>query len=49
MFIKDNPIFSSERMLHKYYDLKGSVEKFSGHYLKQYGAKTNWLAVNCQS
>jgi hypothetical protein len=27
MFIKDKPVFSSERMLHKDYDHKGSVEK----------------------
>jgi hypothetical protein len=31
IFIRDKPIFSSERMLHKDYDLKGSVErKISG-------------------
>jgi hypothetical protein len=27
MFIRDKPIFSSERMLHKDYYRKGSVEK----------------------
>jgi hypothetical protein len=27
IFIKDKPIFSSERMLHKDYDRKGSVDK----------------------
>jgi hypothetical protein len=31
IFIRDNPIFSSERMLHEDYYRKGSVEKkFSG-------------------
>jgi hypothetical protein len=29
VFIRDNPIFSSERMLHKDYYRKGSVEKKS--------------------
>jgi hypothetical protein len=27
LFIRDKPILSSERMLHKDYDRKGSVEK----------------------
>jgi hypothetical protein len=27
IFIKDEPVLSSERMLHKKYDRKGSVEK----------------------
>jgi hypothetical protein len=32
IFIRDKPILSSERMLHKYYDHKGSVGgKISGH------------------
>jgi hypothetical protein len=30
MFIRDKPIFSSERMLHKDYYRKGSVEKLTG-------------------
>jgi hypothetical protein len=30
IFIRDNPIFSSDRMLHKVYDRKGSVEIISG-------------------
>jgi hypothetical protein len=29
IFIRDKPIFSSERILHKEYDRKGSVEKIS--------------------
>jgi hypothetical protein len=29
-FIRDKPIFSSERILHKAYCRKGSVEKISG-------------------
>jgi hypothetical protein len=29
IFIRDKPILSSERMLHKGYDRKGSVEKKS--------------------
>jgi hypothetical protein len=29
IFIRDKPIFSSERMLHKDYDRKGSVKKNS--------------------
>jgi hypothetical protein len=42
IFMKDNLIFSSERMLHKDYYRKGSLEKKSlvvG--LKELGAKTN--------
>jgi hypothetical protein len=32
IFIRDKPVFTSERMLHKDYDSKGSVEKeISGH------------------
>jgi hypothetical protein len=30
IFIRDKPNFSSERVLHKDYDRKGSVEKISG-------------------
>jgi hypothetical protein len=30
MFIREKPIPSSERMLHKDYDCKGSVAKISG-------------------
>jgi hypothetical protein len=30
IFIRDKPILSSEGMLHKDYDSKGSVEKFIG-------------------
>jgi hypothetical protein len=30
MFIREHPNFSSERMLHKDYDSKGSDEKMSG-------------------
>jgi hypothetical protein len=48
--IRDKPIFSSDRMLHKDYYRKSSVEKKSlvvG--LKGPGAKANSLAVNRQS
>jgi hypothetical protein len=48
-FIRDKPIFSSERMLHKDYYRKGLVKKNSlvvG--LKGLDAKTNRLAVNRQ-
>jgi hypothetical protein len=43
MFIKDKPIFSSERMLHKGYDRKGSVEKKKFLFVSLTGleAKTN--------
>jgi hypothetical protein len=43
IFIRDTPIFSSERMLHKDYDRKGSVakEKTLAMSLKSPGAKTN--------
>jgi hypothetical protein len=34
IFIRDKPIFSSERMLHKDYYRKSSVEKISGLGLK---------------
>jgi hypothetical protein len=44
------PIFSSERMLRKDYDRKGSVDKMSlVASLKGIGANTNWVAVNSQS
>jgi hypothetical protein len=36
-------------MLHKDYDRKGSVKKYLVVGLKGLDAKTNWLAVNCQS
>jgi hypothetical protein len=42
-------ILSSERMLHKDYDRKGSVEKTLIVSLERLGTKTNWLAVNRQS
>jgi hypothetical protein len=44
IFIKDNPIFSSERMLRKYYDRNGSDGKKKKSLvmsLKGLGAKTN--------
>jgi hypothetical protein len=48
--IRDKPIFSSERMLHKDYYRKGPVKKKSlVVILEGLGTKTNWLAVNCQS
>jgi hypothetical protein len=50
IFVRDKPIFSSERMLCKEYYRKSSVEKKSlvvG--LKGLDAKTNWLVVNHQS
>jgi hypothetical protein len=41
IFIRDKPIFSSERMLHKDYNLKSSVEKKKlGVILKGLGTKT---------
>jgi hypothetical protein len=50
VFRRDKPIFSSERLLHKDYDSKGSVrEKSLVMGLKGPDAKTNWLAVNRQS
>jgi hypothetical protein len=43
-------IFSSERMLHKDYDRKGSVEEESLVVsLKGLDAKMKWLVVNRQS
>jgi hypothetical protein len=42
IFIRDNPIFSSERMLHKDYYRRGSIEqKYVVVYLKRTDAKTN--------
>jgi hypothetical protein len=43
IFIRDNPIFSSERKLYEDYDHKGSVEKKISLVisLKGLGAKTN--------
>jgi hypothetical protein len=41
IFIRDKLIFSSERMLHKDYYDKGSVEKNLLAGLKGLGAKTN--------
>jgi hypothetical protein len=37
IFIRENPIFSSERMLHKDCYYKGSVEKISGR-----GSEGSW-------
>jgi hypothetical protein len=45
IFIRDKPIFSSERMSHKDYDCKGSLVVI----VEGLGAKTNGLAVNRQS
>jgi hypothetical protein len=42
IFIREKPILSSERILHKDYDRKGSVKKiFLVMNLKGLGAKTN--------
>jgi hypothetical protein len=49
MFIRDEPIFSSKKMLHKDYYRKGSVEKTLVVSLNGLEAKANRLAVNCQS
>jgi hypothetical protein len=51
IFIRDKPIFSSERTLNKDYDSKGSVAKKRTLVvtLKGLDAKTNSLAVNRQS
>jgi hypothetical protein len=51
IFIRDKPIFSSERMLHKDYDHKGLVEKQKSLVvnLKRLVAKMNWLSVNRQT
>jgi hypothetical protein len=51
LFIRENPILSLDRMLHKDYDGKGSVEKKISLVvsLKGLGVKTNCSAVNRQS
>jgi hypothetical protein len=50
LFIGDKSVLSSERMLHKDYDSKGSVAKKSMVVnLKGLNTKMNWLAVNHQS
>jgi hypothetical protein len=41
IFIRDKPIFSSERVLHKDYCHKGSVKKSMVVGLKGLGARTN--------
>jgi hypothetical protein len=41
MFIRDKPILSSERMLHKVYQRRSSVEKSLVVGLKGLDAKTN--------
>jgi hypothetical protein len=47
LFITDKSILSSERMLYKDSDRKGSVvKKALVVSLKGLDAKTNWLAVN---
>jgi hypothetical protein len=49
LLIRDKPILSSEKMLHKDYGHKGSVaKKNSGGELEGLGVKTNWSAVNRQ-
>jgi hypothetical protein len=51
IFIKDNPIFSSEITLHKDYDRNVPLQKKKKSVvvsLKGFGAKTKWLAVNGQ-
>jgi hypothetical protein len=45
LFIRDKPIFSLERMLHKDYDRKCSEKNLLVVSLKGLGAKTNWLAL----
>jgi hypothetical protein len=44
LFIRDKPILSSEKILHKDYDRKGSVAKKKSLVviLKDLGAKTDW-------
>jgi hypothetical protein len=51
LFIRDNPIFSSEKMLRKDYYRKSWVEKKKSLVvgLKGLHGETNWLAVNRQS
>jgi hypothetical protein len=41
IFIRDKPIFASERMLHKDYYRKGSVKKIYGRESQGVDAKTN--------
>jgi hypothetical protein len=41
MYIRDKPIFSSEKMLHEDYDRKGSVEKKLIVSLEMLDAMTN--------
>jgi hypothetical protein len=49
IFIRDNPILSSERMLRKGYGCKGTVaEKYVVVSLKLFDAE-NWLTVTLQS
>jgi hypothetical protein len=49
LYIQDKPILSSEKMLHKDYYCKGSVEKKNLVWgLKGLEAKMGWLAVNRQ-
>jgi hypothetical protein len=40
IFIRDKPIFSSERVLHEDYYRKGSVEKISGRGSQGHDAET---------
>jgi hypothetical protein len=50
--VRDKPIFSSERMLHKDYYRRSSAEKKKKNVvvgIKGLEAKTNWLAVNRES
>jgi hypothetical protein len=48
--MRDKPIFLSERMLHRDFYRRGSVEnKNYGRGLKGLDTKTNWLAVKRQS
>jgi hypothetical protein len=49
IFMRDKPIFSSERMLHKDYHRRIQLKKILVVGLKGLDAKTNWLAVNRQS
>jgi hypothetical protein len=39
--VNDKPILSSERMLHKDYDRRGSIKKKNSVSLKGLGVKTN--------
>jgi hypothetical protein len=53
MFLRDKPIFSSVRMLHKSRAMRVQLQKKKNKTLvvslKRLGTKTNWLAVNRQS